>query len=271
MKIKKEKYAEIAEKYSSGVSAKTLAVEYCVTINTIRNILNKVGVRNKCESSKKKGSFSNEEKESIIDLYVNQHRGKSHIAKMYNRSDAAITYWLKKWGVQTVSRSEISVKIREVYGATKGFTGRKHTEKSKIKTSKSGKKAWESGDREAVIGKSRMYDTIVGKVMGKFEVAYIQMVFDLGGPLPVVCRKRYSTPYGTYKPDFIHNGKFVEIKSKFTLCVAKGQYHNNKGIYCDKQWKKICYFKENIGDLDVIVLESNEVAKLFSKSTVLVN
>jgi hypothetical protein len=92
------------------------------------------------------------------------------------------------------------------------------------------------------------------------------MCHEANEKLPELWHKRYQTPYGTYKPDFVMNGKFIEIKSKFTLRVAQGLYHNNKGKYCDKQWKKICWFKENIASLEVIVLDSNEARSLFSRA-----
>ena len=125
---------------------------------------------------------------------------------------------------------------------------------------------WKKGERQVTIGHSRTYNTIIGKVLGRFEVAYVQFCKETDVKLPEVCHKRYETPFGTYKPDFFHNERFVEIKSEFTLRVAKGQYHNNKGKYSDLQWKKICYFMENIAPLDVIVLDGNEAQRLFLRA-----
>ena len=313
MKIEKEEFPKIIEKYLTGVSAKQLANNYGVskdTINriivklhgrqvfrlsggqhfeiidgymhgkkikeladafnvangTITRVLQKAGVREKSQNGKHKGGFSEIEKENIINLYVNQNRGKDYIAKLHDRSDNCISYFLNKWGVKTISRSKISTTIRKVYGATKGFTGRSHSVDSKNQIANSMKQSWEQGDRQVTIGKSRMYDTIIGRVLGKFEVAYIQKCYELNEKLPEICHKRYKTPFGSYKPDFVKDGRFIEVKSKFTLRVAYGQYHNNKGKYSDKQWKKINYFMENIATLDLIVLDNKEAYGLFSRA-----
>jgi DNA-binding MarR family transcriptional regulator/transposase-like protein len=265
IRLSKMQYLEIVNKYNKGEKIKDIADDYKICIGTITRILYECGVREKSINSKSKGGFSQLEKDNIIDLYANQHRGKSYIAKLFNRADVSISYWLRKWGVETISRSEISKTIRSIYGPTNGFTGHIHTLESKDRISISGKQAWQQG-REVTIGKSRTYSTIIGQVLGRFEVAYIQKCYEFDGILPEVCHKRYNTPYGSYKPDFFKNGRFIEIKSKFTLRVAKGQYHNNKGQYCDKQWKKISYFMENIAQLDVIVLDNNEASQLFSRA-----
>lgn len=265
-RLSSEDLLSIQEGFKNGKTLKQLAQEFDCAMGTISYILEKNGLREKSDNGKHKGVFSAEQKEQIIDLYVNQHRGKDYIAKIFDRSDCCISYWLKKWEIETISRSEISTKIRDVYGPTSGFSGRSHTSESKEKTSESMKTIWEKGERQVTIGHSRMYDTIIGRVLGKFEVAYVQLCKETDGKLPEICHKRYKTPFGTYKPDFFHHEKFVEIKSEFTLRVAKGQYHNNKGKYSDLQWKKICYFMENIASLDVIVLDSNEAQRLFSRA-----
>ena len=68
-----------------------------------------------------KGGFSKEEKAEIIRLYTVEHRGKKYIGSLFGRSDYNIAYWLVKWGVGSISRSDISKTIRQVYGATPGF------------------------------------------------------------------------------------------------------------------------------------------------------
>lgn len=256
---------EIVFEYKSGCKIKDIAEAHLVCINTITRILQKTGDREYSQNGKTKGGFSESEKEQIINLYADQHRGKSYIGKLLNRSDGCISYWLKKWGVENISRSKISTVIRKIYGPTNGFNGRSHTADSKNKTATSMKQLWLKGERKVMIGKPRTYDTVVGRVLGSYEVSYVQMCIESGEIMPEICHKRYTTPYGTYKPDFFRDGRFVEIKSEFTLRVAKGQYHNNKSEYSDTQWKKICYFMENIAELDVIVLDKYESSKAFSR------
>lgn len=268
-RLTKEQKNAIKNEYQQGKKIKEISEEFNCAVGTIANALEKLGIRPKSENGKHKGGFTELQKEEIIDLYVNQQRGKSYIGSLFGVSDCSISYWLKKWEIETIPRTEISKKIREVYGPTAGFSGRKHTDISKEKITDSSKKAWLNLNRQPTIGHSRTYDTIIGKVLGKFEVAYVQMCCELGETLPEVCRKRYHTPFGTYKPDFIKNSKFIEIKSEFTLRVAQGQYHDNHGKYSDNQWKKICYFSEYIHDLDVVILDHNHAERLFKRACIL--
>jgi len=45
--------------------------------------------------------------------------------------------------------------------------------------------------------------------------------------------------------------------------VAQGKFHLNNGTYSDNQWKKICYVNDQIKPVKVIVMNNNEVYKLF--------
>ena len=242
-----------------------LAKEYNVHENTIRRILFNAGVREKKYEFTTNGGFSEKQKKEMIRLYTKENRGKDYIAGLFNCSDYTIKYWFEKWGVKTISRSSISKKIREIYGTNNGFEGKKHTLESKLKIRESLKKSWKTGNRKPTIGKSRTYTTIVGKVLGKYEVAFLQKFYENGESLPQPCRKRYKTPYGTYMPDFIIDGKFIEVKSKFTLQVAKGIYSSH-GKCSDNQWKKICFFRDNIATLEVVVLDKIEVKRLFENA-----
>jgi transposase-like protein len=155
---------EVSSQYESGRSMTEIATTFSVYASTISRLLQKVGVRKPSESGRKKGGFTPEEKESIIDLYVNQHRGKEYIATLYGRSDANVSYWLEKWKIDTTPRSEIMTTIRQVYGPTTGFNGRLHSTSSKAEIASSMRADWQRGTRLPNIGKSRMYDTVVGRV-----------------------------------------------------------------------------------------------------------
>lgn len=215
--------------------------------------------------SKSKKGFSDAEKNKIIDLYIRQKRGAKYIGELFGKSETNITYWLNKWNVPKNTRSEISLKIREVYGATKGFTGFKHNKKSKKQISLSGKKAWEDEDRVVKSSKSRTYETIIGDVLGTYEVAYLQSLLDNKQTLPNINKKRYKTPYGSYTPDFEFEDRFVEIKSEFTIKVSKGIINYKNGEK-SKQWKKIEWLNKNLKKVEVIVLKQKDVKILFDKA-----
>ena len=131
------------------------------------------------------------------------------------------------------------------------------------KISKSGIEAWDKEDRLPVLGKSRTFNTKIGKVLGSYEVAYLQRLINEGGDLPKPNRKKIKTPHGYYVPDFDFGDRFIEIKSEFTLQVCKGEMPQTNGDYSDEQWKKIQWINENKKPVEIIVLEKKEAFNLF--------
>ena len=239
--------------------------EFNISSETIKRYLNKNEIKTESKFSKKI-QFTESEKKEIIRMYVEEKRGAKYIGKIFNRSDNSINNYLKKWGIPKNTRSEISLKIREIYGATKGFSGHNHTEKSKNKISKSVIKDKEENDREISIGKSRQYNTIIGKVLGSHEVAYLQMLLNENKELPKVCKKRIKTEFGYYLPDFEFLENYIEVKSEFTLKVCKGEMVDGKGEKNNKQWNKIMWTNENIKKVDIVVVKRSEYLKLFQQA-----
>lgn len=164
---------------------------------------------------------SEDTKREVIRLYADEKRGKKHIGGLFGKSDVCIANWLTSWGIKTWDRQTIQKVAMGLHGVTPGFKGRKHTPKSKNKISTSGLRAWEN-DRAPAGNNSHTYNTEVGKVSGRGEVAYLQQFRDLGMPLPMRCGIRIKTPYGTYQPDFETEEAYIEIKSKFTFELGVG-------------------------------------------------
>lgn len=267
MKIDLKDRREIIYLYKNkNKTFKELGKQFEVHKLTIKRILQEEGVKLRIEKNCHKGEPSQEEKQEIIRLYTVEHRGAKYIGKLFNRSDFGISFLLKKWGVEILSRSVIMKKNREIYGPTKGFTGRKHTKKSKLKTSINGKKTWESGNRQPVIGKSRTINTIYGKVQGSYELCYLQKLLNENKQIPEVHPKGIKTPYGLYFPDFEYKDKFIEIKSSFTLDVAKGLQPTINGTYTNTQWKKYNWVNENVKPVKIIIISQEEKKKLFKQA-----
>lgn len=258
---------KIINSYLSGKTIFRITRETGFNANTIKKWLIKRGIEIKIgKHNKPKTGFTDKEKNKIINLYVNQKRGADYIGKLFSRSDRNITYWLNKWGVKKNTRSEISLKIREIYGITKGFKGRKHKEISKQKTSKSSIESWQNTNRIANHSKSKFFSTSIGKVLGSYEVAYLQGLIENNEQLPIVCKKRFKTPFGSYMPDFEFDDKFIEIKSDFTLKVASGLIKNIDGELSNTQFKKIKWLGENVKPVEIIVLKQQESLKLLKRA-----
>lgn len=206
--------------------------------------------------------FTDEEKNKIIELYVNEKRGAHYIATIIGVSDITITKFLKANNIKLWSKSELQESNRNHYGPTKGFSGKKHKNNSKNKISKS---LVDNCNRTVTGSKSKFIETIIGKVQGSYEVAYLQKLFSSGNKLPIPANK-VKTPFGLYFPDFEYDDKFLEIKSEFTWKVCKGELPNPKGKLDDKQHRKILWTRENIKPVEIIILDDNTAKELFLKA-----
>lgn len=253
----------VKEMYRDGKSLKEISTFFNIHQETIRNLFKNEGIKLAPSKFKRKGEPSEADKKEIIRLYSEEHRGANYIGTIFDRADFSITYWLNKWCVPKISKSDLCKKNREVYGPTKGFSGRSHSNESKEQISKSGIEAWDKEDRIPVIGKSRTFNTKIGQVLGSYEVAYLQKLINEELELPRPNRKKFKTPHGNYVPDFDFGDKFIEIKSDFTLKVCKGEMPKSDGTYSDEQWKKIKWISENKKPVEIIVLEKNDAFNLF--------
>jgi transposase-like protein len=205
-------------------------------------------------------------KDEVIDLYVNKKYGKQTIAKIYGVSDNNVSYWLKQWEIPNNKRTDIQKAWSERHGPTTGFKGKSHKQETKLKVSKSVKKAYSEGRHIGNYARSRIFDTLIGKVLGTYEVAYLQKLLSNNEELPKIFNSRIKTPFGTYKPDFEYPDKFIEIKSQFTLDLANGKYPELKTKDNQSQLNKIKWVVENIKPVEIIVLSKKEVLELFSKA-----
>jgi predicted DNA-binding protein YlxM (UPF0122 family) len=205
-------------------------------------------------------NFTNKEKEEIISLYTKDKRGKSYIASLYNCSDSSISYNLKKWGIDNIDRNIIQQKVYQIHGyKSKGFKGKKHSDESKLKISNSLFKNWENTDfinRNAP--KSLYINTKIGKVLGSYEVAFIQMFYEENNSYPNRVKNRIKTPIGSYLPDFESNGVFYDVKSDFTYEIYK----------TSNQFKKIDWISKNTSIKIEIVLISKKDALYFFRKAV---
>lgn len=92
------------------------------------------------------------------------------------------------------------------------------------------------------------------RCQGLYELTYIQNLKKQSKELPQK-GKAIKTPYGIYIPDFEFIDKLIEIKSSYTLDVAKGKKLNLNGEFSDKQYKKILWVNENIKPVEIKILD----------------
>jgi hypothetical protein len=248
----------VNEKYTAA----SIAKKYGVTSHVILKILKKLN----CKIRPRKNQFSKYNKEKMIRLYTVEHRGKEYIANLYGISNPTLTRFFNEWGVFTIDRKTISKRIREIYGPTKGFGGRHHSDKSKKQIGKSVSDAIADGNKNIGMCKSQYFNTKYGKLQGSFEVAYIQQLLNEKKALPVAHPRGIKTPIGTYFPDFEYSDVCIEIKSIFTYDVSAGIFKNRNGKFNDTQLKKIEWVKTNVKDVRIIIMDNNVAWQLFKQA-----
>jgi len=102
-------------------------------------------------------------------------------------------------------------------------------------------------------GKSKFYLTLIGKVQGTYELAYVEQLLEKKETIPIVHPKGIKTPYGIYFPDFEYEDKFIEIKSPFTYLITTGKIKDLSGNFTNIQWLKICWTNDNIKPVKVLI------------------
>lgn len=249
----------VSEYQKDGITIKQCADKYGLHRWWITKILSINNVPKKQRSAPNKVEFTDQEKNQILDLYIKQKRGSIYIADQIGVSDGTITKWLKSMNVTLWTRSELQESNRRYYGPTKGFSGKKHKTQSKKQISES---LYKNCNRTVTGSKSQFIDTVIGKVQGSYEVAYLQKLLNENKTLPKLGRK-VETPFGLYFPDFEYDDCFLEIKSDFTWKVCKGEIPNPKGKLDDKQYHKILWTEKNVKPVQVIVLDNKRAKELF--------
>lgn len=116
-------------------------------------------------------------------------------------------------------------------------------------------------------GKSKYYETPIGKVQGTYELAYINKLLEEKLVLPINKPKGIKTLYGDYFPDFEFPNKFIEIKSNFTFDVFRGVQPNINGKLDTVQKQKVEWVSTNIKPVEVLVgtLQNKKVVFITEK------
>ena len=225
--------------------------------HTVRRTLirEKIDVRNCSDYKWKPTKFECDE---IINLYTIDKRGIQYISQKLNTHwnnirDFLIEKKIKLWDKSTLIKSNINH-----YGQSSGMLGKKHSKLTRRKMSVS-----RIGNVNNVTGpKCQFISTVIGKVQGSYEVAYLQQCLNRGLTLPSKCGK-VKTPYGSYFPAFEYDDHFIEVKSPFTWDICQGKQPNGKGIKTDVQFKKIKWTRKNVKNVDVVIIDNKKALKLF--------
>ena len=255
--MNKEVVSLIIGLYNRGNTINEISENTGYHYNTVRNCLIKSSITLKSRKDYK-WKPSEEDKTKILHLYETEKRGIDYISKALNTHWKNVKEFLNQNHVKLWDRKTIISSNIKHYGISKGFTGKKHSKKSKRKMS-----LVRIGNCNNVTGpKSLFIKTIVGTVQGSYEAAYLQKLSNDGLTLPKI-GGRVKTSKGIYFPDFEFEDRFVEIKSPFTWKVCKGEIENGKGIKTNIQYQKIQWTSNNVKPVEIVILKPKEAHQLF--------
>lgn len=256
--VNEEIKSKIVDFYiQKNLTIKQISTELSIPWHWVRKIL----IHKKCKIKGKNYSKWHPTKEDILEiirLYTIEKRGIQFLAEKFNTHWEKIKKFLLSNNIELWDKSTLIKSNIKHYGQSSGFSGRKHSSKTRKKMSKS-----QFGNCNGVAGpKSQFISTTIGKIQGSYELAYLQKLLNGGLTLPVKGGK-VKTSYGSYFPDFEYPDRFVEVKSPFTWKVCVGKYPNGKGVKTNIQHKKIKWTHKNIKPVEVVILDNKEALILF--------
>lgn len=257
----------------NGYNSKELYKKYnYVSSSTIFRFLKKNGKQFKARGKSNIGKISqykvdlNPYKEEIINYFTKENASIEDLRKKYKTSYKNLYIFFKDNNIKLPSRSEASKKKVKKHGISSGFSNKKHNKNTKQKISESLIKQYEKGNKIPQQLKSRTFNTIYGKFLGTYEIAYFKKLLEEKKELPKKCNKGIKTPIGVYFPDFEFKDRFIEIKSEFTYNIMIGKQKGfDKKYKPRKQKEKIDWINNNCDKkIEIIIINKNDANFYFS-------
>jgi hypothetical protein len=236
---------KIKELYSNGLSCLRIGEIFNVSKTPITKILKSEGLIKKSKSNGVKIILSTSQKNKIKKMYCDEFKTVSEISNTLNLKKSFVDKYLQNSNYRR-SKGD-AMKIIKT-GVPLSDTVKNNMKKAQLKINLSGK-------RKIKGGVCKFYKIKGLTCQGTFEKFYIEKLINENQKLPNNCGP-ILTPFGLYYPDFILDNKFIEIKSDYTFEVLIGNIKNHfTNDFDNKQLQKIKYITENIGNVDVIVVD----------------
>lgn len=236
---------KIKELYSIGLSCLRIGEFFNVSKTPIIKILKSEGLLKKPKSNGVKLTLNQSQKNEIKKMYCDEFKSPNEISKKLNLSKSFIDKYLQKSNYRR-NKSEAMKIIK---------TGVRLSDDVKSNMKKAQNKINLSGKRKIKGGVCKFYKIKGLTCQGTFEKFYIEKLINENKKLPNNCDP-ILTPFGLYYPDFILDGKYIEIKSDYTFEILLGNAKNRfKNDFENKQLLKIKYVNENIGNVEIIVVD----------------
>jgi len=236
---------KIKELYSNGLSCSHIGDFFNVSKTPIVKILKENGLLKKPKSNGVKINLTQSQKNKIKKMYCDEFKSSYEISKTLNLTKSFVDKYLQKSNYRR-SKSE-AMKILK--------TGIQLSDVVKSNMKKAQSKINLSGKRKIKGGVCKFYKVKGLTCQGTFEKFYIEKLINENQKLPNNCDP-ILTPFGLYYPDFVLDGKYIEIKSDYTFEILVGNIKNHfTNDFDNKQLQKIKYITKNISDVEVIVVD----------------
>ncbi len=243
----------IIDLYNSGLSLQKIADKLNISKSPIKRVIKGAGILRSGTSSGKKIELSLKDKDMIKRLYLEEFKNSDEIAEELKLSKSFVDKYLHNSDYRR-NRSE-SISLSK--------TGVKLSEKTKMNMSLAQQKFAKSGKRKQAGGVCKNYVVEGIKCQGTYEKWFLDKLLEENKNLPKNAQS-INTPYGTYYPDFELNGKFIEIKSKYTYEVLIGKVVSRWTNKIDiTQYNKIRWVNENVAKVNILVIDkrNNKIIK----------
>lgn len=245
IKFSKEQIDFIIVEYNRGMSCLEISKIFNISKLPINNLLKSLGLLRKGYSNGKKIILSEEQKENIKNLYVNEKKTAPEISKILKLNQHFIEKQIYNSNYKRTLGESISLRQK----------GKKHSKERIKKHTIIQRKLAASVKRKQRGGVCKFYEIGGLECQGTYEKFYIEKLIKENSELPKK-GETIKTPYGTYNSDFSNSKSLIEIKSHYTYDVLIGKkisrFTKKKEI---KQYKKIKWVNKNVKPVDIIVVD----------------
>jgi transposase len=249
---------DIINKYiNEKLSCQTIAKYYNVSNVPIKRILKEKGLLRKGLSDGVKINLTDEQFDTIRNLYLNENKNGKDISQIMNLSVPFVGKILSNSNYRR-SMSE-AISLRQ--------TGKKRSERVCEILKKAQQNYAKSGKRKQCGGVCRKFLVKNISCQGTYEKYYIEKLIKEGKNLPNNS-KPINTPYGVYYPDFSSNDKLIEIKCDYTYDVLIGEKQSRWTKKIDTmQYDKIKWVNKNVKPVEILIVDKKN-NKLIKKEIV---
>ena len=259
--IKKEflnsEIENIKNLYLNGSSCEKIGKIFNVSKTPIKDLLKKNNILRVSNSNGVKLTLTEEQKEKIKFLYLNQYKNCYEISLEIGLSESYIDKFLSNSGFRRSKSIAISIMKKGV----------KLSQDTKDKMSEAQQKLAKSGTRKQTGGVCKKFIVNGLTCYGTYEKFYIEKLIKDDLELPIEADS-IITPYGVYYPDFSFDKTLIEIKSDYTYEVLIGNKVSRftKTIETN-QYEKIKWVNKNIKPIKILVVDKRN-NKIINKEIV---